>query len=147
MRIQPLLWVRVQPEWTMMGLKAPLGTSTYLTAITRRTRPVDDWALCCVADSLQNRSFPGICSSNDEHSESDVWGAGTGRWGRRWSRRRGWTQTTNKLLCTHSTKVLREERRDVLLITRCNPALVIIHTVQTSADWCACRGMPFHFTD
>ena len=56
----------------MMGLKAPLGVSTYLTLSTRRTRPVDDWALCRVADSLQNRSFAGICSSNDEHSEFDI---------------------------------------------------------------------------
>ena len=109
-------------------MKAPLGLSTYLTLSTRRTRPVDDWALCCVADSLQYRSFAGVCSSNDEHSESDIWGAGTGSWGRRWSRRRGRTQATNKLLCTHSTKVLWEERRGDVLITRCNPALIVIHT-------------------
>ena len=40
-----------------------------------------------------------------------------------------------------------EEKDGTLLITRCNPVLVIIHTVQMSADWCACRGMPFHFMD
>ena len=62
----------------MMGLKAPLGLSTYLMASTRRIRPVDDWTLCCVADSLQYRSFAGVCSSNDEYSESDIWDAGTG---------------------------------------------------------------------
>ena len=126
--IEPLLWVRVQPGWMMMGLKAPLGMNTYLTMSTRRTRPVDDWALCCVADSLQYRSFAGVCSSNDEHSELDIRGAGIRSWGQRWRRRRrrqrdwswswrrrrrrrrdwswGCTQTTNKLLCTHSTKVL-----------------------------------------
>ena len=75
----------------MMKLNALLGTITYTFASTRRTRPVDDWTLCCVADPLQNRSFSGICSSNDEHSESDARYVG---------------RATSTLLCTHGTEVL-----------------------------------------
>ena len=59
-----------------MRLKAPLGMSTYPFASTRRTRPVDLWALCCVAHSLQNGSLPCICSSDDEHSELEIGNVG-----------------------------------------------------------------------
>ena len=69
-----------------------MGTP-HLTASTQRTRPVDYWTICCVADSLQNRSFPGICSSNDEYPELDIWDA-EGRSLRR-------IQATNPLVCTH----------------------------------------------
>ena len=51
-------------------------------------------------------------------------------------------------------KCCERERRDNLnvLITRCNPTLVIIHTVQTSAEWCACNlvqghAVSFHGSD
>ena len=84
-----------------MRLKAPLGMSTNLTARTPPTNPVDLWALCCVAHFLQNRSLPRICSSNDEHSELDIWDVGT----RSRRRSRSWGQiqgmTTSTLLCTH----------------------------------------------
>ena len=36
----------------------------------------------------------------------------------------------------------KRDGTDNVLITRCNPALVVIHTVQTSADRCGYRGMP-----
>jgi len=56
-----------------MRFKTPLGMSTYLIASTRRTRPIDLWTVCGVTDSLQNGSLPRVCSSNDEHSELDIW--------------------------------------------------------------------------
>jgi hypothetical protein len=45
----------------------PLATSPLIT-------PVDDWTLCGVTDSLQDRGLPGVRSSNDEHSELDIVG-------------------------------------------------------------------------
>jgi hypothetical protein len=103
--IQPLLWVWVQPGWIMMGLNAPLGMGTYLITSTRWTRPVDHWTLCCITDSLQNRSFPSICSFNDEHSKLDVWYMVTRRsWS--WIHWQASREVTSTLLYTHGMKVL-----------------------------------------
>jgi len=79
-----------------MILKASLGMSTYPIASTRRTRPVDLWTLCCVADSLQYGRLPRICSSNNEHSELEMWEAGGG----------GGAST---LVCAHGMKVLMKK--------------------------------------
>ena len=73
-----------------MRLNASLGMSTYPITSTRRARPIDLWTLCCVADSLQYGRLPRICSSNDEHSELEMWEAGGG----------------STLICAHGTKVL-----------------------------------------
>ena len=78
------------------------------------TNPVDLRTLGRIANPLQNRCFPRIRSSDNEHSEFDIWDSG------------------RILLCGHRTKWLWEESLTKVMI-RCKIPYVII-MVQTSAN-------------
>jgi hypothetical protein len=71
----------------------PLGTRTYPLATSRSIAPVNHWTVGGVADSLENRCFSCICSSNNEDSELEI----TGKSGE------------NILFSGHSTKCVRSE--------------------------------------
>jgi hypothetical protein len=49
-----------------------LGRTAYALAFPPSIQPVDLRTLGGIADSLENRCHPRICSSNDEDSEFDV---------------------------------------------------------------------------
>jgi hypothetical protein len=69
-----------------MKLKAPIVTKTYLLASSRCIDAVDLWTVGGVANSLEDGSFSGVCFTNNEDSELDIWDFG------------------KILLCRHSTK-------------------------------------------
>ena len=70
---------------------------THQLASSPWTTPVDLRTLGRIANPLQNRCFPSIRSSDNEHSEFDIWDSG------------------GTLLC-HSTNGLSEERLAKLMI-------------------------------
>jgi len=114
-----------------MRLKAPLGMSTYLMPPTPPINPVDLWTLRCVADPLQDGSLPRICSSNDKHSELDIWDMGT----LGGTRNRSGIQVTSTLLCTHGTESVVRGKTGKGVDHTLEPGACCIHTVQTSADY------------
>jgi len=63
-----------------------------VNSLSTVTTPVDLRILGGIADSLENRCLPCICSSNDEDSELDVAG-----------------ESGEILLCSHSVEVCKIE--------------------------------------
>ena len=45
---------------------------------------VNNWAVCCVTNPLQDGCFSRICSSYDEDSELDLWDVRAGLCGTHW---------------------------------------------------------------
>ena len=86
-----------------MRPEVPSGTRTYLIASSLWIKPVDLRALRRIANSLQNGCLPRIRSSDNEHSELNVWKSGS------------------MLMCSHSTKGLYEERLAKVMIRRWIP--------------------------
>ena len=56
-----------------MRSKVLLGTRTYPIARSLSIALVDLWTLCCIANPLQDGCLSCIRSSDNEHSELDVW--------------------------------------------------------------------------
>jgi hypothetical protein len=81
------------------------GTRTYLIASSVWTLFVDLRTLGRIANPLQNRCFACIRSSDNEHSELDIWDSG------------------GILLCSHSTKRSLEERLAKVMIRGWFPPL------------------------
>ena len=71
---------------------------TYQMASSLWIKPVDLRTLGRIANPLQNRCFACIRSSDNEHSELNIWNSG------------------GILLCSHSTKGLLEERLAKVMI-------------------------------
>jgi hypothetical protein len=83
------------------------------------TKPVGLRTLGRIANPLQNRCFACIRSSDNEHSELDIWDSG------------------GILLCSHSTKGSSEERLGKVTIRGWFPLGLLYHyhnPVKTSAD-------------
>ena len=48
--------------------------TTYLLTLSQWTKPIDLWTLGGIANSLQDRSLPCVCPSNNEDSELEIVG-------------------------------------------------------------------------
>ena len=48
--------------------------TTYLLTLSQWTKPIDLWTLGGITNSLQDRSLPCVCPSDNEDSEPEILG-------------------------------------------------------------------------